>query len=367
VAYLIRHLGAAGGVVISASHNPYTDNGLKFFSSTGTKLDDAAEEALEVQVDGAQSEPPVTGAAIGRPIGYADGIQHYTAFLKQTFHYELPVNLRIGLDCANGAASTVAPALFTQLGARVHTWHAAPDGRNINAQCGAVYPAFLQQQVLAEKLDVGFAFDGDADRLMAIDHTGRLLDGDYVLAVCARALLGASAPAQPVVVSTVMANLGLEHALRHLGLELYRTPVGDKYVVDGMHRTGAILGGEQSGHIVFLQHHTTGDGLLTALQLLNAMVASQRPLAALAQDLHKFPQTLLNVRIRERRDPHSVPQVQQIIEAAEARLGSAGRVLVRLSGTEALARVMVEGPEEGLIASLAHRIGQAITQELGTS
>jgi phosphoglucosamine mutase len=312
-------------------------------------------------------EQPLTGEAIGRPICYDGGIQHYTAFLKQTLPYETPVNFRIGLDCANGAASAVAPALFTQLGARVRVWHAAPDGRNINAQCGAVYPEFLQQKVLEEKLDVGFAFDGDADRLIAIDHTGRILDGDYVLAVCAHALLGETQPAPRVVVSTVMANLGLDQALRQIGLELYRTPVGDKYVVEGMRRTGAVLGGEQSGHVVFLQHHTTGDGLLTALQLLNAMAARQLPLAALAQVLHKFPQITLNVQVRERRDPLSVSQVQRTIEEAESRLGSAGRVIVRLSGTEPVVRIMVEGPEQEVIASLAHRIGQAIANTLGVS
>ena len=273
---------------------------------------------------------------------------------------QLLSKLRIGLDCANGAASVVAPALFRQLGSKVRVWHAAPDGVNINQQCGAVYPAFLQQKVLEEKLDVGFAFDGDADRLIAIDHTGRVLDGDYLLAVCAQALLAEDQDAsQRIVVSTVMANLGLEQALRQMGFELYRTPVGDKYVVEGMQQTGAKLGGEQSGHLVFLNHHTTGDGLLTAVQLLNAIAARQLPLAALAQILHKLPQIVLNVKIRERRDPLSLPQVQRIVEEAEHRLGHDGRVVVRLSGTESVARVMIEGPEQSLIESLAHRIGQA--------
>jgi phosphoglucosamine mutase len=233
----------------------------------------------------------------------------------------------------------------------VRVWHAAPDGRNINAQCGAVYPAFLQQQVLAEKLDAGFALDGDADRLIAIDHTGRILDGDDILAVCAQALIGESPPAQRTVVSTVMANLGLDHALRQIGFEVYRTPVGDKYVAAGMRQTGAILGGEPSGHVVFLKHHTTGDGLLTAVQLLNAMVARQLP--------------VLNVQIRERRDPLGFSQVQRVVAEAEDLLGSNGRVLVRLSGTEPVARIMVEGPEHHVVAALAHRIEQAIANELG--
>ena len=366
VAYLIRHLSAVGGVVISASHNPYMDNGIKFFSATGTKLDDTLEEAIEAWLSTAEVEQPLTGEALGRPISYDGGTQRYVAFLKQTFRYEIPVNLHIGLDCANGAASAVAPALFTQLGARVRVWHAAPDGRNINAQCGAVHPAFLQQKVLEEKLDVGFAFDGDADRLIAIDHTGHILDGDYILAVCAQALLDLQ-PSQRTVVSTVMANLGLDQALRQIGLAVYRTPVGDKYVVEGMRRTGAILGGEQSGHVVFLNHHTTGDGLLTAVQLLNAMAARQIPLAALAQVLHKLPQIVLNVHIRERRDPLGFSQVQCIVEEAEGLLGNNGRVVVRLSGTEPVARIMVEGPEQDMVASLAHRIGQAIANALGRS
>jgi phosphoglucosamine mutase len=367
VAYLVRHTGAIGGVVISASHNPYMDNGIKFFSATGTKLEDRLEEELEARISRVDTGTPPTGEAIGCPSFYKDGAGHYIDFLKLTFHYETPMRLRIGLDCANGAASAVAPALFRQLGGKVRVWHAAPDGVNINKQCGAVYPAFLQQKVLEEKLDIGFAFDGDADRLIAIDHTGRILDGDYLLAVCAQAVLEEDLASQRIIVSTVMANLGLEQALRQIGFELYRTPVGDKYVVEGMQRTGARLGGEQSGHIVFLNHHTTGDGLLTAVQLLNVIAARQLPLATLAQILHKFPQILLNIKIRERRNPLDFPQVRQVVEEAEHSLGHEGRVVVRLSGTESVARVMVEGPEENLIESLARRIGQVITRALDGS
>jgi phosphoglucosamine mutase len=365
VAYLTRHTGAVGGVMISASHNPYMDNGIKVFGGTGAKLEDSLEEALETRLSGVAADGPLTGEAIGRPSFYKGGVQHYVDFLRQTFHYETPIKLRIGLDCANGAASRAAPALFEQLGATVHVWHAMPDGRNINEQCGAVYPAFLQQKVLEEKLDVGFAFDGDADRLIAIDHKGCVLDGDYLLAVCAQALLGHIKPSSRVVVSTVMANVGLGQVLQQMGFELHRTPVGDKYVVEGMRQTGAILGGEQSGHIVFLNHHTTGDGLLTAVQLLNAVAARRLPLAALARVLHKFPQIVLNVKIRERRDLLGIPQVQQTIADVERVLGNDGRVVVRLSGTESVARVMLEGPEQSLIESLAHRIEQAITSELG--
>src|SRR6266446_1685160 len=367
VAYLVRHTRAIGGVVISASHNPYMDNGIKFFSATGTKLEDRLEEELEARISRVDMGTPPTGEAVGCPSIYEDGAGHYIDFLKRIFHYETPMRLGIGLDCANGAASAVAPALFRQLGGKVRVWHAAPDGSNINKQCGAVYPAFLQQKVLEEKLDIGFAFDGDADRLIAIDHTGRILDGDYLLAVCAQALLAEDPASQHIIVSTVMANLGLEQALRQIGFELYRTPVGDKYVVEGMQQTGARLGGEQSGHIVFLNHHTTGDGLLTAVQLLNVIAARQLPLATLAQILHKFPQILLNIKIRERCDPLDLPQVRQVVQEAENSLGHEGRVVVRLSGTESVARVMIEGPEENLIASLARRIGQAITRALDGS
>jgi phosphoglucosamine mutase len=341
------------------------DNGIKLFSATGTKLEDRLEEELEEELEAHMHDgdtgTPRTGEAVGRASFYGDGAQHYIGFLKGIFHYATPADLRIGLDCANGAASVVAPALFRQLGSQVCVWHAAPDGVNINKQCGAVYPAFLQHKILEEKLDIGFAFDGDADRLIAIDHTGRVLDGDYLLAVCAQALLEEDLATPRIIVSTVMANLGLEQALRQLGFELYRTPVGDKYVVEGMRQTGAKLGGEQSGHIVFLNHHTTGDGLLTAVQLLNVLAARQLPLASLAQVLHKLPQILLNVKMRERRDPLGLTQVRQVIEEVEHSLGDNGRVVVRLSGTESVARVMLEGPEERLIESLAHRIGQAIT------
>jgi len=367
VAYLVRHTGAMGGVVISASHNPYMDNGIKVFSATGTKLEDTLEEELEARIHHVDAGTPRTGEAIGRASIYGDGAQHYIDFLKGLYHYAPPVGLRIGLDCANGAASVVAPALFRQLGGQVRAWHAAPDGVNINKQCGAVYPAFLQHKVLQKKLDIGFAFDGDADRLIAIDHTGRVLDGDYLLAVCAQALLEEDPAAQRIIVSTVMANLGLEQALRQMGFELYRTPVGDKFVVEGMRQAGARLGGEQSGHIVFLDHHTTGDGLLTAVQLLNVIAARQLPLASLAEVLHKFPQILLNIKMRERRDPLGLPQVRQVIEEAEHSLGQDGRIVVRLSGTEPVVRVMLEGPEESLIESLAHRIGQAITRALDSS
>jgi phosphoglucosamine mutase len=261
----------------------------------------------------------------------------------------------------------VAPALFEELGAEVRVWHADPDGTNINQHCGSLYPAFLQQRVRDEALDLGFAFDGDADRLIAIDHTGKVLDGDYILAICARALLAEGLLSPRLVVSTVMANLGLARALQAQQIGLHQTQVGDKYVMQMMRQHQAILGGEQSGHIIFLNHHTTGDGLLTAVQLLSAVTVHQMPLAELAQILRKFPQILVNVRLCERRDPLSLASVAQAVRQAEETLGDEGRVLVRLSGTELLARVMVEGLEQAMIESLGQQIAETIAHELGAS
>jgi phosphoglucosamine mutase len=367
IAYATRTLGAMAGVVISASHNPYMDNGMKFFSAEGNKLDDALEDEIETHLASTASVARLTGKDVGRLLS-TDGVaQRYIDFLASTFAYDLPVTLRIGVDCAHGAASRIAPMLFKQLGAQVYVWHATPDGVNINHQCGALHPEFLRQQVLAESLDVGFAFDGDADRLVAVDHTGGILDGDHILAVGAKTLVARGALTHNTVVSTVMANLGLDKALHEMGVMLYKTQVGDKYVMQAMRQTGAILGGEQSGHIIFRQHHTTGDGLLTAVQLLNAMRASHAPLAELAQMLKKFPQVLINVRVRERCDPLHFPRVQDAVHTAEEALGSDGRVVIRLSGTELVARVMLEGPSQDFIKPLAQRIAQAITDEFGAS
>lgn len=367
VAYLTRALGALAGVMISASHNPYMDNGIKFFSAAGMKLEDHLEDAIEAHMHVPPTSTPPTGEVVGTVLPYEAPAQRYIDFLRSTFRYPTPVALRIGLDCANGAASTIAPALFEQLGAHVCVWHATPNGTNINHRCGSLYPEFMQQKVRQEGLDLGFTFDGDADRLIVVDHTGGILDGDYILAICAQALLDADLLSQRIVVGTVMANLGLEHALRKQDIVLHKTQVGDKYVMQAMQRHNATLGGEQSGHIIFLNHHTTGDGLLTAVQILNAMAARQTPLAELAQILHKFPQILVNVKLRERRDLISLPRVQQAVQQAEEVLGKDGRVFIRLSGTELVARVMVEGPDQAMIEPLAQQVAKAIAHEIGCS
>jgi phosphoglucosamine mutase len=367
VAYLTRALGATAGAMISASHNPYMDNGIKFFSADGSKLDDALEDAIEARVYSIEPRQHPTGAAIGSPLPYTTTDQRYLTFLADTYCHQIPLSLQIGLDCANGAASTLAPALFTRLGAHIRVWHATPDGRNINRQCGALYPEFIQQQVLAEGLDLAFAFDGDADRVVAIDHTGHVLDGDHILAICAPMLLKNTPVKEPCVVSTVMANWGLDLALHKLGITLHKTQVGDKYVMQAMRQHGAILGGEQSGHIIFPRYHTTGDGLLTAIQLLNAMLDQKATLAELAKSLRKFPQVLINVKLSRREDPLQFPEIQEAIRYAEVALGNNGRILVRLSGTESVARVMVEGPEQEFITPLAQQIAQAITHVMGTA
>jgi phosphoglucosamine mutase len=366
VAYLTRTLHAMAGVMISASHNPFEDNGIKFFSASGFKLEDGQEDAIaEAMTAKRSARESVTGNGVGQCFIEADAVPRYTTFLASTFSGSSPLNLRIGLDCAHGAAVTVAPALFRQLGAHVSVCHAAPNGQNINQRCGSLHPERLQQMVVEEGLDIGFAFDGDADRLVAVDHTGAILDGDYILAISAQALKARGALAHDMVVSTVMANLGLDKTLQAMDVKLYKTKVGDKYVMQDMREHGAVLGGEQSGHILYLEHHTTGDGLLTAVQLLNAMAVQQVPLKELAQILHKYPQVLLNVRLQHRCDPLQDARVRHVIQSAESALHEEGRILVRLSGTEPVARVMVEGPTQALIEPIAERIAQAITDALG--
>ncbi len=367
VAYLTRTLGAMAGVMISASHNVFEDNGIKFFSASGHKLEDGQEDAMAERIAVPVEHEPVTGGRVGqcRTEVEADAVRRYTDFLASAYAGPTPLDLRIRLDCAHGAASVVAPELFRQLGAHVSVCHAAPDGQNINRDCGSLHPERLQQMVVDEALDVGFAFDGDADRLVAVDHTGAVLDGDYILAISAQDLQTRGALAHSTVVSTVMANLGLDKTLQAMDIALHKTQVGDKYVMQDMREHGAVLGGEQSGHILYLDHHTTGDGLLTAVQLLNAMSAQQVPLKEMAQILQKYPQVLVNVRLRHRCDPLQYDGVRDAVQSAESTLNQDGRILVRLSGTEPVARVMVEGPTQAVIEPVAKRIAKAITDAIG--
>ena len=368
VAHLTRQLQAVAGVMVSASHNPYVDNGIKFFSPSGAKIDTSLEEKIEARLqDLPDTLPRPTGRGVGWSQSHLPAAKHYADFLKSTFHGPCPLKLRVGLDCANGAASHIAPELFETLGAQVWALHASPNGVNINEQCGSLHPESLRQHVLAQNLDVGFAFDGDADRLTVVDHTGEVLDGDNILAICAEMLSKAGPLARRTIVSTVMANWGLKQTLQRLDCALHTVQVGDKHVVQGMRQTGAILGGEPSGHVIFSDHLETSDGLLTALQLLQAMQREQSAMADLARNFHRFPHVLTNVKLSRRCDPLGFPSVRLAIDDAERVLGEAGRVLVRLSGTEPVARVLLEGPEDSTLTPLANDICQAIAAELGAS
>ena len=365
VAHLTRRLQAAAGIMVSASHNPYADNGIKFFSPSGTKIEPDLEREIETRLtESPDSSPRPTGQAVGRSRPCASAQRHYADFLQSTFCGPRPVQLRIGVDCANGAASHVAPALFEELGARVWALNASPDGVNINLRCGSLHPESLQQHVLSENLDVGFAFDGDADRLTVVDETGQVLDGDNILAICA-GMLSEQDDLPRTVVSTVMANWGLKQALQRLNCALHVVPVGDKHVVQGMRETGASLGGEPSGHIIFSRYIETSDGLITALQLLGAMQKGPTTMAELARNFDRSPQVLTNVKLSVRRDPLQIESIRHAIDRAQRVLGESGRVFVRLSGTEPVARILLEGPEASALAPLSADICRAIEAELG--
>jgi phosphoglucosamine mutase len=366
VAYLSRTLPFVAGVMISASHNPYRDNGLKVLSHTGYKLPDEQEHELE-QAIFARLEGGVKPGGV--PLAVEVGLdQAYTGYLASTLSQSLE-GLTLVVDCANGAASHLAPELFKQLGARVYAIGCSPTGRNINHACGSLHVDLLRQTVLAESADLGVAFDGDADRAIFVSRSGKIVDGDGVLLVASRHLLVrerlGDPNAKPSVVATVMSNLGLERALAKVGIDLVRAPVGDKYVLEEMLRRGARLGGEQSGHVIFHDYATTGDGLLTAVRVLEIMRESGQGLDDLTAGLKIYPQRLLNVAVRERKPLDELPEVAAEIQAATEAFGDAGRVLVRFSGTEPLARVMVEGPEMAQVDEFATRIAGAIQRALG--
>jgi phosphoglucosamine mutase len=358
VACLARQRRALAGVVISASHNPYPDNGIKFFAGTGCKLPDDWETEIAAALDGADTLPAVAGREIGR-IEYApELIDVYRDFLLT----DAPslAGWKIVVDGANGAASALAPSLFASLGARVEAVFCRPDGTNINAGCGSTQPEALAAAVRRVGADAGLAFDGDADRLIAADAEGRILDGDHIMVICALARAGHSLPAEAVVV-TVMSNIGLERALTAAGITVHRTQVGDRYVMEKLAQTGAALGGEQSGHIIFPLRHTTGDGIFTALELLRIMRGSGRSLAELGAQMEQFPQVLLNAPVGPKEAVLAAPAVQAAIRAVEERLGSGGRLLVRPSGTEPLIRVMLEGREEKELRRLGQELIDLVT------
>lgn len=364
VAYITRLLRADAGVMISASHNPVEDNGIKFFGGDGFKLLDDVEDDIERLLAMPEDDlPRPVGSAVGR-VYDEPAVATYQKFLLSTVSGKFD-GLHIVLDCAHGAASGIAPGVLERLGARVTLLNAQPDGVNINVGCGSTHPHVVQRAVLELEADLGLAFDGDADRLIAVDSTGQIVDGDHVLAICARFLHSQGQLRNDTVVATVMSNLGFMKAMETLGITVEKTAVGDRYVMEAMRHGHHVLGGEQSGHIIFLDHTTTGDGILTALQLVNVMVASGHSLAELRTVMTRYPQLLENVRVRDKLAWRDNLRIQNALRNGETMLGDSGRVLVRESGTEPIVRVMAEGPDEQVLHDCVSHIAHAIREELG--
>jgi len=366
IAYLARKHGFDAGVVISASHNPWQDNGIKVFGGNGYKLPDETELRMEEEIfrrlDGVTE--PDTSALTAPPVN-AQFRADYENFLRAAVPNLDLDGLQLVLDCANGAASAIAPELFAQLGGNIHLTHIVPDGRNINANCGALHPEVVAAETKSLKADIGVTFDGDADRALFADANGKVINGDAVLLLAARDLRARKLLKGSLVVATTMSNMGLEAALRRDGIQMLRAPVGDKYVLERMQQEDASLGGEQSGHILFSHLATTGDGLLTALVVLDIVRRSGKPLHELVSDLKVFPQVIVNVRVKEKKPLEQIETVTSTIHDAEIDLAESGRVVVRYSGTEALARVMIEAESEETMRHHAERIAGAIREALG--
>ncbi len=364
IAYLTHTQGFSAGVVISASHNPWRDNGIKIFGPNGYKLPDAVELEIENEIFSLLNA--ATEGQISIAIGSSPRPLHdaYVNWLARSISGG--DRLHIVVDCANGAASAIAPELFTRCGVHAEFTHATPDGRNINENCGALHPEVVAREVAARKADLGICFDGDADRALFADHNGNVVNGDAVMLLLAQDLKRRGELANDTVVATTMSNMGLEIALRKDGIQLLRAPVGDKYVLEEMIKSGAVLGGEQSGHIILAREATTGDGLLTAIHVLAIVASSEKSLAELVSGLKVFPQTIKNIRVREKRPLDQIPEVTSAIRAAEQQLNGNGRINVRYSGTESLARVMVEAEDEQTVTRLANSVAAAIESALGT-
>jgi phosphoglucosamine mutase len=367
VAFLTRSMRADAGVVISASHNPFEDNGIKFFSYEGFKLPDETEARMEEMIFKGETDlHRPTAAEIGKAFRISDAVGRYIVFLKSTFPRHLTLEgLKIVVDCAHGAAYRVAPEVLSELGAEAIPIGVHPDGENINRDCGSLHPEAARKALLEHHADLALSLDGDGDRAIFVDEQGEVVDGDSVLAICAREMQEKGVLKGRAVVATVMSNLGLDLALQGFGLKVVRTDVGDRYVVEEMLRAGYNLGGEQSGHLLFLDHNTTGDGCLTCLQLLAIMVERGRRLGELKKVMSRLPQVLLNVGVKEKKDFSRLPRIRDKISAVEKELGERGRVLVRYSGTEPLARIMLEGEEEDRIRQMAQEIAAEIHMELG--
>jgi phosphoglucosamine mutase len=367
IAFITRSMRADAGVVLSASHNPYQDNGIKIFSRTGFKLPDADEDEIEHLItSGRIKDIRPTAAEIGKAHRIDDANGRYIVFCKNTFPEDQSLEgMRIVLDCANGATYKIAPTIFSELGAEVIAIHCDPNGTNINDQCGSQHTEDLSATIRETGADVGLAFDGDGDRLIAVDENGHRTTGDHVMAICAKMYRDLGLLKNNLVVATVMSNFGFFAAMKHLGIQQAISKVGDRYVLEMMQEKGSVLGGEESGHVIFLNHHTTGDGIITALQLLWAMKRSGRPLSELSKVMTLSPQRIINVNVKEKPPLDEMQELQQAIREAEAELGEKGRVLIRYSGTQSMCRVMVEGPTDQLTNQLTHVLAETVRKCLG--
>ncbi|MFH2126927.1 MAG: phosphoglucosamine mutase [Pseudomonadota bacterium] len=370
LAFLTRNMRCAAGIVISASHNPYQDNGIKIFGHDGYKLPDAVEARIEdyvldvVSCGGSHSRPEQ--GSVGRARRIDDALGRYIVFLKNSFPVEYTLDgMTVAMDCAHGATYRVAPAVFSELGAEVAVMGDKPDGTNINDGVGALHPEGLAELVKTSKADLGLAFDGDGDRLIMVDENGEVVDGDQIMALCADHLMSAGSLNHATLVATVMSNLGLELCLRERGIRMLRTKVGDRYVVEAMRRGGYNLGGEQSGHILFLDHNTTGDGIASALQVLSVMVQTGKKLSELKAIMTRLPQVLINVPVTRKPPIAEMPRLVKAMQAQEERLGETGRLLLRYSGTEPKLRIMVEAADSAMMEEVAQELKQVVLAELG--
>lgn len=367
VAFITRAYRADAGIVISASHNPYYDNGIKFFSSDGFKLSDSWEREMEMTIaKNAFEDCLPTDSEIGRNTKIDDASGRYIEFVKATFRKNLNLSsLKIALDCANGAGYRVAPSIFRELDAEVFKYGVDPDGLNINTNCGSLHPQTIQKAVLDHSADVGVALDGDADRIIMVDENAQIVDGDAILAICAEDMMKNGTLKNNRVVATVMTNMGIVNTLENMGIEVIRSKVGDRYVIQKMIESGAILGGEQSGHLIFLEHNTTGDALISALQVLRIMLETNSKLSELVAKFKRYPQTSINVRVTSKPPLDTLQQVQSRVKEIEGILGKEGRVLVRYSGTENLCRVMVEGQVHQQVNEFAQKLANTVKETIG--
>lgn len=363
VAYLTRTLRAQAGIVISASHNPYYDNGVKFFSVLGTKLPDHIEQKIEVYIDSPMTT--VESSKLGKAKRLADAAGRYIEFCKASIPTRLDFSgMKIVVDCAHGATYHIAPHVFSEVGAEVIVIGAEPNGLNINDECGATKPDKLVASVLAHQADIGIALDGDGDRLVMVDHKGEIVDGDELIYIIAKSRSDAGRMSGPVV-GTLMTNLGMEHGLKQLGIDLLRANVGDRYVLEMMSEHKSILGGENSGHIIFLDKTTTGDGIISALQIMAEMHDSGKSLHELKSGMRKYPQILINIKTTHKVNPDTNEAIQKAVRAVEEKLGDKGRVLLRASGTEPLMRVMVEGEQADVVNHYALRLAEDVKKAIG--